>query len=341
MRIFDRRFSLVSLLLMVVIWSGFSASPSAPAEKTSGTIGARAETPNTEASANRGPSKGYIECSGKVHPHRYFLLRLRPGERIVGYMVQEGQKVEKGTPLVQLSNDNLSGEIEALQEKEIEIEESRDQAELLRLKIGITEESLQRLKARIDAERKIMNEIPGYLIEGKAKEWTSEVAQKEDTLVIMRKELSLLEKRIRRTELLKNKRITRMAALNKDLGNLLVRAPFSGQVKKTMTAFQYAAPGDLVLELWDTSVLEVEAFVWQHQLRYITIGGKVKILPDYFKETFVWGTIRSIGHPKSSMKEEGFPTFPVTIDVSENKVGLIAGMAVTVRVIQSKDAREK
>jgi hypothetical protein len=73
----------------------------------------------------------------------------------------------------------------------------------------------------------------------------------------------------------------------------------------------------------------------------VTTGSRVKILPNYFKDTFVWGTIRFIGHPDTMVKEEGFPVFPVIIDVNANNLGLTAGMAVTVRISYSRESQGK
>lgn len=337
----ESRLPLVFFCFCILVCATFPARQLDSAQRKS----EAPETPKAvqkgEARDDRDHSKGYIECTGKVRPQQSFSLRLRPGERVVRYLVKEGDRVNKGDQLVQLTSDAIAGELEALHKKEAEIEEYKDQIELLDLKIRMTQESVGTLKERIAEERKIMNEVPGYLLEGKVREWVSEMRQKEDSLVILRKELTLLEKRVARAEALKGTRIARRAVITAQAGNLLVTAPFSGLVKRTNKYFQNAAPGDLVLELWDTRGLQVEALVWQHQLPYVTTGSRVKILPDYFKDAFVWGTIRFIGHPDTMVKEEGFPVFPVIIDVNANNLGLTAGMAVTVRISYSRESQGK
>jgi multidrug efflux pump subunit AcrA (membrane-fusion protein) len=304
-------------------------------------IASQATSKKAVTSSEKDSYKGYIECSGKIQPQHTFSPRLRPGERIVRYMVQKGNKVKKGAPLVKLANDNLLGERELLLTKEGEIEEYKDQIGLLKLKIELANKSIESLKRQITEESKIKSEIPEYLIEGKLREWIDEVKRKEDSLEIMQRELSIYEKRIDILLPLAKARSDRLADINAQLENLLIRAPFAGQVQQINPYFQNLGPGELILEVWDNHSLQVEATVWQHQLPHVAPGNRVKIFPDFFRNSFFWGKVRSVGSSGLPAKEDGFTVFPVIVDIDQSSVGLVPGMAVTVRITGSKDVLPK
>ncbi len=284
---------------------------------------------------------GVIECSGKLAPRQRFTASLRPGETVSAAMVQEGALVVAGAPLVQLANETLMGQLAVLREKKQAVDQDADRHEILKVRVAVAQQAVQRQDAQIAKEHQIREKVPDYQVEAKVQTWTEAKLNKQGELDVLLKELSLFDARAEDSARYRAFIEERLAAAQQDIDRLLVKAPFGGHVVKMRPYPERLGPGELVIEVWDDSVLQVEASVAQHQLKHVQPGSKVQVFPNFDEAYFVSGTVRSINVASETMQEDRFPQFPMIVDLDEAIAGGRAGTAVAVRIVGPEAAAGK
>jgi multidrug resistance efflux pump len=279
--------------------------------------------------------QGIVALPGRVVPAQRFALSLAAGERVVKLLAEEGDRVEKGEPLAQLANDSLTSIALSLQAKEEGLATEQEKLEVLRLDVTAARASLDRLEQRLREEEALRAELPDYPFEAAVRDARDQQQKLRSELAVMEKRLELAQARVSRVK-------GQLAAVRSfagdaepQLSRLLVRAPFAGEVVHVRPDPERASTGMLVLELWDTSALRVEARVWQHQLRHVRVGDHVRVLPEFFQNESFQGVISEVGVMSEAAGEGDFPTFPVVVDLPAQSK-LQVGIAVTVQVPQQR-----
>jgi len=283
---------------------------------------------------------GIIECSGKIRMRNRYTVFLEPHEHVVEYFVENGNKVNKGDPLVNLKNDYLMDQQIMLQEKLIGLQNEQHSIELIEIKIDEKEKAAQRIRALINEEKSINTDAPFYSIEKAIKELIEEVHTNESELRILRKELELIKKLAPGRILLINHVKNKLRFIQEQLNTMVITAPFAGTITKISPYFRGLDPSQPVLEIYDTTPFEVEVQAWQYHLQYLISGCRVKVYPYLYENKFVRGTLRGIGPEAVPTKDNAFPFFPVFIDLDENFEQMRPGMVVKVE-IQTASPGEK
>jgi multidrug efflux pump subunit AcrA (membrane-fusion protein) len=288
----------------------------------------RATAPPAERDTAAGP---IIELAGRIVPGDRFPIFLGAGERVVRLLVQDNAQVRRGDNLVQLANDNLTGLLFSLNQKEEELAAERDAQTLLQVEQGAAAAALRRLEARIAEEQALHERIADYPAAGVLRELSEERDRRQANLKLLDTKIVLARARAARLEAAIAALRGRSGDLGSQASRLLVTAPFDGRVVHVHPHADRAPIGTRILELWDTRALRVEARVWQHQLALIREGQPVKVLPEFFQNTTIDGKIASIGAVIEAPERESFPVYPVLVDLLDPPRTLQVGMAVTVR----------
>jgi len=274
-----------------------------------------------------------VECPGTLQADKCFAIYLHPGERVVEIMVRKGIQVERDALLVRLASDALLSKLAAIKEKELDLQQSANRMEVLKLKIQLVQTRIQKLDGLIKKERAINQRIPEYLVAGKLRDWAEVRQQKTDELTVLRKELSHYHSRNEaRTQILSliQKQIIRV---KNEIKQLTIKAPFPGKVINVYNFERRMVPQDQVVEICDERSLVVVARAWQHQILHIKPGARAKIFLDFFDSDALMGTVRSIGRAASNGKGDRFSLFPVVIDLDQVSPDLLAGMSVAVEIL--------
>ena len=277
----------------------------------------------------------FIEITGKVSPQKSLTIYLQPGERIVRVMVKEGSVIKEGASMIQLTNDALLSQIAMFKEKELAIEKEQNRGEVIKTKIIITNDIIRRLEKQIKEERQISAEIPGYMIESKERALIQEKINGENDIKLLRKELLLLNEGRQNRDDFYDFLARKIKDVQGQIDDLLIKAPFNGRVIRISQALNRVKLGDLILEFWDDENLKVTALAYQNQLQHIRPGYKAKIFSTFNEDSFIWGTVVSIGSPAESDEKDQFPTFPVVINIDNKNTELIVGMSLTVGIMKT------
>lgn len=297
----------------------------------------QAVSANQESSVADG-NASYIECNGTVQPADRFVLRLGAGEHVSQLLVKEGDRVEKGEPLAGLTNDELAMQIVQLEEKEWQIRQAREELRLLEIEIDNEENIKKEVEEAIAEEHRIAERIPGYQLDKQTQQWRETLIKTEGQLRLLKEKHALQKQSCETQEELGLKQRSVLEELKTRAARLQVSAPFAGCVRRVHRSPEGIAPGEIILELWDTSAYVVHAHVWQNQLRSIAVGAEAEIFPDFYGSRSLCGTVQTIYPVDVDTHESQFPQFPVVVQLEAQDEALVVGMTVSARIYTSLSA---
>jgi len=293
-------------------------------------------TPDTRAAQKTGGQPAFVECSGSFRSRQRFFLFLQPGERVLEVFFKRGQRVKKGDPVTRLSNEGLYEQYYILKEKELFALKEQNRADILKLRMQIRQEGLKRLNGKIAKEREILKKVPEYHIKEKISQLEEEKKDREGELQILQGERQAILKWLKKNSELTKVRSAKLSNINFQKEGWLVKAPFGGYVVRAAQFPVRLRSGELVLEIVDDQHLEVVAFAWQNQMKHISPGLKAKVYPNFFDDTFLYGTVRSVVPVARIESNREIPSFPVIIDLDDDNIKFYPGMTVTVRILTPK-----
>jgi multidrug resistance efflux pump len=283
----------------------------------------------------------YVECNGTIQPGRRFIVRLGVGERISQLLVSQGQNVKKDTPLVILAHDDLQQQITTLEEMKSAIWKEEENLKLLSIEIRNEENNRKQLEDLVVEERHITEKVQGYQADAQIRQWQERLNQSEGQLRVLKEKQVIQEHLCADQEKRKARNEAVLADLIRRANKLKVLAPFDGTVKKCHEADETAAKVELVLELWDESSYMVNANLWQNQVYNIHPGNRAEIFPDFYQNTFLIGTVKSLSPADSIIEDGKFPKFPVSIEIKGNDNRLMVGMSVSCKIYSGKSTNEE
>lgn len=183
-----------------------------------------------------------ISLRGQVVPKTTIYLDSMAGGRVEQRLVEQGEYVEKGQPLVQLSNTNLQLDVMS---REAQVTEQLNFLRNTQMNMATSQLNLRRDLLEIELqishlERNIKQTKPlvesGSIAQDRLDELTSDLAyylaRKELTLTRQKQENSIREVQIKQLEDSAEMLDINLKFARKNLENLLVRAPVSGYLSE-------------------------------------------------------------------------------------------------------------
>lgn len=282
---------------------------------------------------------GCLQLRGYVEPARVFILYLLPGETCSELLTQEGQLVEKEAVLVRMKNRQLRASLAGLMQKRLELEKSKTEIALLKEEIKIKKGLLDSINYRISSDKKLAKKIGGYVpvVAAGLREKREEL--KAGLAVLTLKDQAM----VKHTDQIEGV----LALIEEDIGDLRekimrqeVKAPFAGALVKQAQDLSRLKPGDMILELWDTSSYRIRGKIMQHQLPLVQLGDKVEISVEFIDGKKTPGVIDKIGCRALQGAQQALPTFEVEIKVDTAPKWLKPGMNVSMKLINSRKDKD-
>ncbi|MGE3803594.1 MAG: efflux RND transporter periplasmic adaptor subunit [Gemmataceae bacterium] len=273
---------------------------------------------------------------GTVMPTRIASVGSAVGGRVEKFLVIEGDRVKKGTPLAQLRTQIIAAEVDVAKG-----ELALRQAELEEM-IGALPEEIEQAKARANytqalhelrvAKRTRMLQLQGRSVaREEVEEAVSLANQSEEQLREAKAALKLLEgprqKKIAQMKARVQAQEAEVRRLSEMLDRHTIYAPFDGYITAEKTeSGQWVQQGDLVAEVSELDFVDVEVAVVEDYISLLNIGDTVRVeIAALPKETFT-GEVAIIV-PAGNMRAR---TFPVKVRVKNKEGGksplLKAGM---------------
>lgn len=216
----------------------------------------------------RGDIASFIYTTGTVFPKQESMISPKTSGRIEKLYVDEGDKVEKGQPLVELEQEMLRI---GVKEEKASLKEARAQ--------------LKNLESTLKRRQKLFEEgVVG--------------AQSLDDTTTER---DLAKARVQRTR-------ATLERAEQDLKDSVITAPFDGFiVEKMMNEGEMATtmPPSNIFHLVDTSRVKIECGITEGKRRFITVGKEVLIEMDAYPDEIFTEKITTV-NPKVDIKSRTF-----------------------------------
>ena len=289
--------------------------------------------------STNGADADMIECKGTIEAEHHFTRYLREDEKITAFKVSEGDRVNEGDLLAEVSNYTALKEFADLSYRKLQFAEKQNSIKILELEIAKTKRAITDLEKELQTEKEMGGKVEGYPLEIQSRRMKKDMERLKEELNIMQTKKDFLQAGVTEEAKIISFLDSQLSQVNRRMQAMEVRAPFAGVVVYIPFAIESLRPGDLVVEILDKRKMFVMAYVWQHQLQYIKPGDPVKIYPDFFGEYFFNGHVERIrpSPVKSAMDE--YPKFPVYIAIEQGTESkeegikeLKVGMSVTIKI---------
>lgn len=246
--------------------------------------------PVTAAMASRKTIRSVISTNGKVEPVRNFEAHAPIGTTVKRILVKEGDHVKKGQLLVELDAANARS-----QAAQAEAQVRAAQADVSALERGGNQEEVltteaQLVKARGDYQTAQRNFEALQNLQKSGAASPGEVAAAQSAVSSAAAQVKFLESKqkdrysrpeIAHVEAQQSEAQSAYAAAEDTLSQLLIRAPFDGEVYSLpVKSGGYVNPGDLVLELADLSKVLVRAYVDEPDIAKLSPGQRIEVSWD-------------------------------------------------------------
>jgi RND family efflux transporter MFP subunit len=208
-----------------------------------------------------------VTLAGSVHPLMESTVASEVDGLVAARLVENGQALKKGDPLVRLDPTRLERDLEDTRGEKAEVE--------ARLELAAAKERRSRELIQQQVVSKINLE--------------EDVAQR-----------SVLEAQKRRVE-------TKIGGIQDDIRRTVIRAPFDGVVTELRTeAGQWIGRGSPVARLSELDQVEIRIDVPERYYRYLTPGAAVSVSLDALPDSSLEGTIFSVV-PRANPATRTFP----------------------------------
>lgn len=299
------------------------------------------------------PERNKIELPGNVLPWATSRLAAEVEGRVDKIMVEEGQSVTAGTPLIYLRTQPQKLELELAQaEREMTVNRLEE------LTTGTRPESIEAANASMkNAEYALkLSQIELTRIEKLFKGGVLSSNDYDNAKTAADRAQSIYdEKKAQWNELVAGPRIeeikqqqarlsvadTKIKLIQDNIDRSVIRSPFDGSIIEKLTEVgQWLEKGDPGLTMIATNPVKVEVHIPQHHFYQVRKGIKVQVILDSRQEgvsdrVFQGKVIEIIPFGNSASR-----TFPVRIQVDNSKSILTVGMLVKV-VYQPPNASSK
>ena len=240
---------------------------------------------------------GVIEPSSVSHVY----AENERGE-IKSVLVEEGQHIEEGTPLIEYVNESSLAEVEALKHTNEELE--------------IKKEKLLEDKAVLEDEIRETESLPD--IEGQDED-DQHVHPSYDQTRPIQYEINNIEYSVKQIELEQANNQAKIDALTEASSETIVESEVAGIVTKVHGTSR--ADGEPIITIASNNPLWAVAYVDEEHIHQVEAGQSVMLYPEYLKSNRVLGTIIDVGtYPDDPDESDGQSQYPVTIEIDEGAV---------------------
>jgi RND family efflux transporter MFP subunit len=248
-----------ALLGVVFAWIGSGVTPAAGQGPPA--------TPVRHTEAQQYAVRGSLYLTGSVESRRISVVASEVEGVVEALLAREGDRVEKGKPLVRLRRTSLELRLQAVKGQLQEAEARQDLAQTsLRRSRGLFDEQIISQQQLDDADSEF-------------EAWQGRVAQLQ----------------------------AEAARLEDDLARTTVRAPFYGIVVREMVAEgEWLGSGGAVVELLDYRDLEVTVEVPEGSFAGLTLGSPARVVLSSLGNLEVEGKVRAVV-PRADAQARTFP----------------------------------
>jgi len=193
------------------------------------------------------------------------------------------------------------------------------------------ERQLHRINKQISEETRLTSQVEGYIstVSNQLEEQKFIVTGE---LEILRTKLAKMTKAAEQMDALQAILTAQLAELENSLKNLLITAPFPGEIVFLAPDPPRTPPGGVIAELWGNRFYKVRGRVMQHQIEQITIGEHVEVSLDFSREPPLKGTVTAIQQSRVAPDNRGgYPTFDVIVDIADTAQWIRPGMMVSMK----------
>ncbi len=221
---------------------------------------------------------------------------------IKSVLVEEGQQVEEGTPLIEYVDDSSQAEIETLEKANEELE--------------IKKEKLISDRAVLEEEMNEAKSLPDIAGE---EEGDNHVHPSYDPSRPIQYEINTIEYGIDQIELEIANNQAKIDTLKEASGETIVESEVAGIITKVHGDSR--TDGEAIVTIASNNPLWAVAYVGEENIHRVEAGQTVMLYPEYLKAKRTYGTIIDVGiYPKEPTDSEGQSLYPVTIEIGEDAV---------------------
>lgn len=258
-----------------------------------------------------------LTFKANLEPVEEGLVSSKLSGKAVQIMVQDGQAVAKGDPLIVLDDQDIRNQLLTVQ--------SQLQASQSQLDSAIA--NLPKAKANMDNAQLSYDRIK-MLFDAQAVT-QSELDRTDMALKVAKADYAAANANVNSVRANLNTVKANMKSINDSLANTIVRAPISGVVdEKAINPGQFVSPGGVLAKVKNVSSLNAVIQVKQDDLKYIKVGQKAQItLGDDTTKTYE-GVVKYI----NVSADPAARVFNCKVEVSDPSGALRPGVYTKVKI---------
>jgi HlyD family secretion protein len=301
--------------------------------------------PVTSARVTRSTIRSAVSTNGKVEPVQNFEAHAPIGTTVKRVLVKEGDHVKKGQLLVELNAASARS-----QAAQALAQVRASEADINALQQGGTHEEVLTLQAQLvkargdlDSAQRNLDALKKLQQNGAAS--PGEVRAAQNQLDAAAAQVKLLESRqkdrysqpeVARVEAEHNQAQSAYSAAKDVLSQLVIRAPFSGEVYSLpVKQGAYLNPGDVILQVADLSKVLVRAYVDEPDIARLSVGDRIEVTWDAMPGRTWLGSVSDV---PSEVKLHGTRNVGETTCVVPNAdFKLLPNINVGVTVVTAED----
>lgn len=241
-------------------------------------------------------TEGVVESSSVT----YVYVEKDKGE-IQSILVEEGQYIEEGTPLVEYRNDSAKVEIESLEQANAELE--------------LEKEKLLEDRTVLEEELSETESLPD--IDGE-EEGDEHVHPSYDQTRPIQYEINNIDYSVKQIELKQANNQAKIDHLKDVSSEIVIESEVTGII--TEVHGERRADGDPILTIASSNPLWAVAYVDEEHIHKVEPGQTVLLYPEFMKANRVFGNIINVGaYPEKKDGADGQSLYPVTIEIEEGE----------------------
>lgn len=242
-------------------------------------------------------TEGVVEPSSINHVY----IEKERGE-INSILVEEGQQIEEGTPLIEYVDDSSKAEVESL--------------ELANDELELEKEKLLGDRAVLEEELKETESLPDIAGE---KEGDEHIHPSYDQSRPIQYEINNIDYSVKQIELEQANNQAKIDALKESSSEAIVESEVAGIITKVHGASR--SDGEPIITIASSNPLWMVAYVSEEHIHRLEAGQSVLLYPEYLKGNRASGTVIDVGtYPKDANDGDGQSMYPVTIEIEGDAV---------------------
>lgn len=311
-----RKKIIASTLILILLIAVTACSKKENAAPSGSASGARAQSVAV-VKVEREALIEQFSTSGKISPIQEVKVVPKSPGKVDRVLVEVGQAVAAGTPLLVLDNDDIQAELDsaraALAVSEANLERARIQLEKSRIQLEDAQKTLDRKKALFDA--KALSQSDYDAAQTSYQGFKKDVDMNAASLASSQAGVEQSRAAIKRIEV--------------DLENTMVRSPISGVITgKNVNAGEFVTNSTAAIVVDNIDTVEVNANLLEDEINYVKQGQEVKVLVAAVSSEPFKGRVARIGYSADDKNK----TYPIWVAIDNPDKILKPGMFAEIRM---------